>query len=203
MEKEIVDYVSTDAYAEACRNASDNNLDSLLFSLSYANISALKFNSILDIGSQEGQFASLVSTRSSVADVSCIDISSVTVDNGRKRFPEFDWHCCDFNEFDSNRSYDAITSLNWFFYYSKVERKKALLKIRNLLTKNGSFMLSFGDINFEKRHNITYEQVVAEVAQVMDIASVVRLKEAIPYNKEAHISHSYLGRWYTIIVAKK
>ena len=141
MRKREVKKFLTKEYATSCKNASDNNLSSLLFTLSYANISDLKFNSVLDIGSQEGQFASFVSKKSLVTDVSCIDISSFAVDGGRKRFPQFNWHCCDFNDFSVNRNYDLILALNWFFYYSKAEREEALSKIKSLLSKNGSFMI--------------------------------------------------------------
>lgn len=181
----------------AYRRFSDNNTGkALIYKLNVFHVGLFDTGSLLDFGCQEGQFADMVRSQLGITDISCADIGGVSVKNGKKRFPEFDWYCSDILDFKYERTYDMISSLNGFFYLNEQERLHIYRTVGTGLNPDGIFLVSYGDINFMNHQRMTADEFVTEISKHMNIVNIIH---AIEYglHSPAGKDNDCLGRWYT------
>jgi len=200
--KTLLNSIKGDAYDLKCQEASDNNISSLIFRTNYFQIEALEIKSVIDLGSQQGQFAKLIQSQKDIQDITCLDVSPITVKKGSKRNPGFKWVNKDFMDFEPTRTYDLVLCLNWLFYLNLDERHAAFSKISKMLNKEGNFLLSFGDSNFAPK-NINFMDIGKEVEKYFKIMNICRVNEKAPLFKIDHNKHTYLNRWYTSFLLRK
>jgi len=175
---------------DKCLKFSDTNVcNAIPYNITLFMLSSFNINSLIDFGSQEGQFANRVMTELGVNHIKCVDIDPTSVNNGRKRFPKIDWECSDMLDYKFQKQYDAITSINWFFYLDKDERIEIYKKVSKI---KGVFIITYGDINFHKLHNMSSDSVVDEIKTHMRVLNVVK---GIDYET----ANDCTGRWYTSI----
>jgi len=200
--KTLLNSIRGAPYDLKCQEASDNNISSLIFRTNYFQIEDLDIKSIIDLGSQQGQFARLIQSKKNIQDITCLDVSRITVEKGIKRNPDFKWINKNFMDFKPTRTYDLVLCLNWLFYLNLDERAFTFLKINKMLNKGGNFLLSFGDSNFAKK-NLTFMDITKEVEKYFKIMNICRVNELAPLFKIDPNKHTYLGRWYTSLLLQK
>ena len=200
--KTLLNSIKGIPYDLKCQEASDNNISALIFRTNYFQIEALDIKSIIDLGSQQGQFAQLIQSKKNIRDITCLDVSRITAEKGIKRNPGFKWINENFMDFKPTRTYDLVLCLNWLFYLNLDERRRAFLKINKMLNQEGNFLLSFGDSNFAKE-NLTFMDITKEAEKYFKIMNICRVNEMSPLFKIDHTKHTYLGQWYTSLLLGK
>tara|TARA_B100000963_G_scaffold356726_1_gene377440 strand:+ start:4152 stop:4757 length:606 start_codon:yes stop_codon:yes gene_type:complete len=153
--------------------------------------------SYLDIGSQEGQFAEYLNTHINIKETNCLDINDVSINNGRKRYPQFNWFCCNIKDFITNKKYQVITINNSFFYFFN---KNTIQKIFNMLEEIGYLFISYGDSNW-KPLNITDNKIIKTMEEIgFNYVNSIKSFEKVDTKVNYHIT---ANRWYTCLVFKK
>ncbi len=184
------------------KRSSDNNLNTLTYRINLFQVNMVNPSSMLDIGSQEGQFANMVYETIGVKDISCIDLASTVVESGEKRFPTFKWYSGDVITFDFPEKYDMVTWLNGCFSFEKEERKLVMERISSYLNDNGYLLISYGDVNFEVR-GMSLEDVIDEIKDFFDVINVIKEFEYYPMLCDTDFKgHKTFGRWYTSILCR-
>ena len=198
---------SNDNYAKKNENyrikqklCSDNNTENRLnYKLIVFNINNYieNINNYLDVGCQEGQFAEYLNTHINIKETHCMDINDVSVDNGRKIHPKFNWICSNIKDFVTSKKYQVITMINCFFYFFN---KHTIQKIFNMLEKNGYLFISYGDSNF-KQYNIDDNKIINS----MVANGFCHINSVKSYEKKNNNTHYHItaNRWYTCLVFKK
>lgn len=198
MKKNI--YADDEKYRIKQRNCSDyNTLKSFCFKMTLFNIKNYteEIDNYLDIGSQEGQFASLLDKNVKINNVYCNDINKITIDEGKKKYPKFNWIHSNIEEANISVKFNLITSLNIMHQLFTIENIK---KIYNLLHKDGYFVILYGDINFEEK-NITYDDILVLFKKVgFKIINTVKTYENQLIETQHHLM---ANRWYTCLILQK
>lgn len=198
--------IQSQEYNDLCKGASDFNLGTLTFKALEAVLDTIHavrpLKHHLDVGSQQGQFANHAQLRWKT-DTTCLDINKHTVSQGRKRFPHLKFKCLDFSELEGcENKFDLVTNLHWFFYYGQQRRKKAYEKFKSILTEEGCLVFAHGDVNWETKHGITHNDFKQELEAHFQVQAEIRTCENLPLDIKAHTNHNYLGRTYSILVAR-
>lgn len=197
-------YYNKPAWISTLEQAIDVNwMDSLLYNLDLFHLSTCFPKSVLELGASQGQFANKISTALDIKDITCVDIAVKSVEEGKKKFPQFEWFLCDMIDFVPAKKYDIVTILHCYYCLNTDERPALLKSVSdNMLNDKGCLLISFGDINWDQ-YNMTYEDVYREIAGVFDVMSIIRNQEIIPVNNPDPSLPMVLGRWFTSILAKK
>ena len=185
------------------KKCSDNNTNNRLnyccinFILNFTGIKNI--NNFMDIGSQEGQFADILSKKIKINNIYCIDNNQKTVSDGKIIYPQYNWKCIDFNKKEQmfNIKFDLITIINTFYY---LYTDQAIKNIKLLLNSGKYLLLSYGDDNFSKI-NITDDQIINRLENNnLKLMSIIKTFEKVNNNTDYHIT---ANRWYTCILLKK
>jgi len=198
-------YLKSSEFDEKCRECSDSNLETLYFKSAEMLIEMLCVKHgakrHMDTGAQQGQFCDFVSRKHEIESIA-VDINPHSTKQGKERFASVQFETTDFVELHGyENKIDILTCFNWLHYHDKKKRKKVYQKMKSVLVQTGSIIIGYGDKNWNALHNMSTEQVQAELSESLRICSVISLVEHMAFNPEAHESFSMLGRPYTLIVA--
>lgn len=193
-------YAHDEKYRIKQRNCSDyNTQNAFCFKMTLFSIKNYikEVDNYLDIGCQEGQFASLLDKSIKINNVYCNDINKITIDEGKKKYPKFNWIHSNIEEANISVKFNLITSLNIIYQLFTIKNIK---KIYNLLHKNGYFVILYGDVNFEVK-NITYDDILVLFKKVgFKIINTVKTYENKSIETDAHLM---ANRWYSCLILQK
>ena len=195
-------YRDDDSYRITQRETTDKNITSRLnykiplFIIQHYNGGG----TYLDIGSQEGQFAGILSKEASIESTTCIDINQKTINQGKKRYPAYRWICADIVSWlaQSDQVYDLVTIVNSLYYFFTED---FLNNLFNHTKKEGMVITSYHDGNFLQRYGYTDDNVIEMFENAgFETLSIIRSYEPI---KECSKVHLTANRWYTTIAFRK
>lgn len=100
---------------------------------------------MLEIGSDGRFFESFTKNKNLNLDITAIDISQISIDMIKKKFPFINAYCEDFISFAErkiikNNTYDIIFSNGTFEHFTEIEKSLSLAK--ELLSDSGFFLMS-------------------------------------------------------------
>jgi len=182
-----------------------NSTFNALISLFYESVifqlkrQCVTFNSLLDIGSHRGQFTNVLKRELNIKEVECVDVSSISVEEGKKLYPDLKFHCVDVLNFKTDHKFDLVLSFNSLYYVTREERKTLIRKIStNFVNPKGYVLVGFGDANFTEGADNVVKQLEVEFG----IVNIIKVLEKIPVKSHDPQFHSTMNMWYTSVLMR-